>query len=135
MPPPSRSRSAALHHRPHHRDDAEHGQTATDEQYRIRGSDQAITDIADGIAREQQHRGPDDRRGDVGEPKPAAPHPHDARRERYHRTHRAEEPADKNAFPAVLLKKPDAVRQQVRIARERPDPAYPAAIAVTEPER
>src|SRR5260370_42370625 len=112
MRPPSRSRSARLYHRPHHRDDAEYGQTAKHQQYRIGGSDQSGADIPDPIASEQQHRGPDDRRGDIGEPKPAAPPPHDARRQRYHSPHRAEKAAAKKALTPAFLKKPHAVWQQ-----------------------
>ena len=122
-------------HRPDHRDDPEHGQAAKDQQHRIGGADQAVADIADSIAGEQQHRRPDERRGNVGEPEAAARHLHDAGGERDHGAHRAEKAADEDALAAVLLKKPDAVRQQVRVARERPDPADPAAIAVAEPER
>ena len=46
----SRSRSTGFQHRPDHRNDPEHGQAAKHQQHRVGGADQAVADIADGIA-------------------------------------------------------------------------------------
>src|SRR6202008_4706867 len=105
------------------RGETERGHAAEHEHHGIGRSDQTVAAIADGIANQQQHRRPHERRGDIGEPEAAARHPHDARRERYYRPHRAKEPANKDTLAAVLTEKLDTPRQEVWIAIKRPDAA------------
>src|SRR5690606_12612337 len=84
-------------------------------------------------AGKREHGGPDQRRGDIGDPKAMRRHVHHARDERDDGADGAEEAADEDALAAMAGEEFMARPQQFGAFGERPDAGNDVAEAPPEP--